>query len=280
MSSMSPARRVIGATMLSVACSATQPAEQIPAHALARGPDGWATTTIVSEHHLPAQIEARRLRVAIDGTVVFDHRLPDFPAMIGLVELEPGEHRLQVMLVAHFPLAMIGDACRVTLRASEGFSADGLEPGRIALDAYLNKHGNHQRLAIGVRLTGVSPAMTGHLPIAVETPDDAVHAILPMVEASRAARDIIGAVCHNDKLVQAKVFARMYDERRVAIADATDDAEREHHRAVAAVIEERARRVVKEAQQCVSHHPMFGAYDSVALDEAGCTGDVPPLPAR
>lgn len=270
--------------MLCAACSATQPAEQIPAHALKRGPDGWATTMIVTGDHLPAQVEVRQLRVAIDGTVVFDNRLPDEAAMIGLVELEPGDHHLQVMLVAHYPQGMLGDTCRVTLRTSQGFSADGLEPGRIALDAYLKKpvlHAIHERLAVGVRFTGVSAVMTGHVPLPVmSTPDDAVHAILPLLEASRAARDVVGALCHNDKLVQAKVFARMYDERLEVVAEATDDLERDHHADVAALIEERARRVALEAQQCVSRPPMLGAYDSVTLDEASCTGDVPPLPTR
>jgi hypothetical protein len=146
----------------------------------ARGPNGWATTRIVVVDHLSWPYRLVDLDVSVDGLDVYGGEdvvdLRGRRRVVGVVELEPGAHALEVRTRAAVPAAPLGsDDCIVTLRDRRDIRV-GLVPAVVVLDLHARNVTDRfdQRLAVRVELDGADqrgePVIEGGPQCAAEVP--------------------------------------------------------------------------------------------------------------
>ena len=89
------------------------------------------------------------------------------------------------------------------------------------------------------------------------------------LEKAREARDVVKALCLNDKLTQINVALRSASERHgvLKLAVERDDVERSRHEfTVLEVLRDRIRTLVTEANQCIGEEAGFVGESRVTVD--------------
>jgi hypothetical protein len=145
-----------------------------------RGPNGWGTTRIIVEDHLGWPYRLVDLDVLVDGLDVYGGEdvvdLRGKRRVVGVVELEPGRHALDVQARAAVPTAPLGsDDCVVTFRDQRDIAV-GLNPAVVVLDLHARGVTGDfgDRLSVAVQLEGAdqrgTPVVEGGPQCAADLP--------------------------------------------------------------------------------------------------------------
>ncbi|HVU05346.1 MAG TPA: hypothetical protein VHE30_26545 [Polyangiaceae bacterium] len=99
--------------------------------------------------------------------------------------------------------------------------------------------------------------------------DQAAMTVRGQLEAARAAKDVVKALCLNDKLSQIDVASRSTKDRMVVLQGAVDSKDKDrskHEFMILGVLRERVEQLVKEANQCIGEETGFIGDSHVSME--------------
>jgi hypothetical protein len=263
-----PSCRIValGAALAVTSCGgALERAAPVPAAALA---EARGTAELRVHDRLAWPYELEELTVALDGVVLHrgggDARRP-----LARLDLEPGDHTLEVRAVVRYSAALLGDeSCRVEARREQGVRV-GWEPASVAVVVGLRDAVRPflERVALGVELAGAQPIAwraVPHPPHEVLAPGGAEtieRAARARLEQARRDGDVERVLCYEAKLEELRTFARLHAQRLAARAaeraGPDGEARAAHETRVARVLEQRLARLWGETNACVNGGSAF-----------------------
>jgi len=99
--------------------------------------------------------------------------------------------------------------------------------------------------------------------------DQSASAVKTMLEAARAARDVVKTLCLNDKLNQIDVAGRTARDRLTSLQGAVEAKDRDrarHEFTILQVLRDRVDQLIKEANQCIGEEAGFIGESQVTVD--------------
>lgn len=267
---------------------------RIPAPIPERGPEGWGTTTIALEDNLDWPYRLQLLALTVDGVLVYQQGdaggLHVDPAgILGVVELEPGDHTIAVRAVTGYaatPLSSPAD-CQIELRTAQGIRV-GWKPAAVELDLYLGDASRDfpERVVLDLRVRGADEVEhqavphRPHDPRQPDSPDAILAGVEARIESARTARDVVAVLCYEDKHQQVRALMTMRGDRMARLETAGNDEQAAHQRLVVGVIDAKLSQLWVETNQCVSSdvyvvEPLHASV--IEGDQSRCTASGPLL---